>query len=66
MIKAAKDLDQGGGKLIVPLDEKNLRPPGALVFSKMGMQTSRSGNAIYCCETYDNDPAARAIMSLRR
>jgi 3-hydroxyacyl-CoA dehydrogenase/enoyl-CoA hydratase/3-hydroxybutyryl-CoA epimerase len=63
LIKAAKDWIKGGGKAVAPWDEKGFRLPGGPVFSKMGMQLFPAGNAIYRRETYDNYPAARAIMS---
>src|SRR5215207_9680466 len=63
MIKAAKDWIKGGGKAIAPWDEKGFKLPGGPVFSKAGMQMFPAGNAIYRRETYDNYPAARAIMS---
>ncbi|MBR0691640.1 FAD-dependent oxidoreductase [Bradyrhizobium lablabi] len=63
LIKAAKDWIKGGGKPVAPWDEKGFRLPGGPVFSKMGMQMFPAGNAIYRRETYDNYPAARAIMS---
>jgi 3-hydroxyacyl-CoA dehydrogenase / enoyl-CoA hydratase / 3-hydroxybutyryl-CoA epimerase len=63
MIKAAKDWIKGGGKAVAPWDEKGFKLPGGPVFSKMGMQMFPAGNAIYRRETYDNYPAARAIMS---
>src|SRR5256886_14396707 len=63
LIKAAKDWIKGGGKAIAPWDDKAFKLPGGPVFSKMGMQMFPAGNAIYRRETYDNYPAARAIMS---
>jgi 3-hydroxyacyl-CoA dehydrogenase / enoyl-CoA hydratase / 3-hydroxybutyryl-CoA epimerase len=63
MIKAAKDWIKGGGKAVAPWDEKSFRLPGGPVFSKAGMMMFPAGNAIYRRETYDNYPAARAIMS---
>jgi len=63
MITAAKDWIKGGGKAVAPWDEKGFKLPGGPVFSKMGMQMFPAGNAIYRRETYDNYPAARAIMS---
>jgi 3-hydroxyacyl-CoA dehydrogenase/enoyl-CoA hydratase/3-hydroxybutyryl-CoA epimerase len=63
MIQAAKDWIKGGGKAVAPWDEKSFKLPGGPVFSKMGMQMFPAGNAIYRRETYDNYPAARAIMS---
>jgi 3-hydroxyacyl-CoA dehydrogenase / enoyl-CoA hydratase / 3-hydroxybutyryl-CoA epimerase len=63
MVKAAKDWIKGGGKAVAPWDEKGFRLPGGPVFSKTGMMMFPAGNAIYRRETYDNYPAARAIMS---
>jgi 3-hydroxyacyl-CoA dehydrogenase/enoyl-CoA hydratase/3-hydroxybutyryl-CoA epimerase len=63
LIKAAKEWIKGGGKAVAPWDEKGFKLPGGPVFSKMGMQMFPAGNAIYRRETYDNYPAARAIMS---
>src|SRR5689334_5639354 len=63
MIKTAKDWIKGGGKAVAPWDEKGFKLPGGPVFSKNGMMMFPAGNAIYRRETYDNYPAARAIMS---
>jgi 3-hydroxyacyl-CoA dehydrogenase/enoyl-CoA hydratase/3-hydroxybutyryl-CoA epimerase len=63
MIKAAKDWIKGGGKAVAPWDEKGFKLPAGPVFSKAGMMMFPAGNAIYRRETYDNYPAARAIMS---
>ena len=62
LIKAAKDWIKGGGKAVAPWDEKGFRLPGGPVFSKAGMQMFPAGNAIYRRETFDNYPAARAVM----
>ncbi len=62
MVKAAKDWIKGGGKAVAPWDEKGFKLPGGPVFSKAGMMMFPAGNAIYRRETYDNYPAARAIM----
>jgi 3-hydroxyacyl-CoA dehydrogenase / enoyl-CoA hydratase / 3-hydroxybutyryl-CoA epimerase len=63
LIKAAKDWIKGGGKAVQPWDEKGFKLPGGPVFSKNGMMMFPAGNAIYRRETYDNYPAARAVMS---
>src|SRR6516225_7930207 len=63
LIKAAKDWIKGGGKAIAPWDEKGFKLPGGPVFSKAGMMMFPAGNAIYRRETFDNYPAARAVMS---
>src|SRR6201994_3710155 len=63
LIKTAKDWIKGGGKAVAPWDEKGFKLPGGPVYSKAGMMMFPAGNAIYRRETYDNYPAARAIMS---
>jgi 3-hydroxyacyl-CoA dehydrogenase/enoyl-CoA hydratase/3-hydroxybutyryl-CoA epimerase len=63
LIKAAKDWIKGGGKAVAPWDEKGFKLPGGPVFSKGGMMMFPAGNAIYRRETFDNYPAARAVMS---
>src|SRR2546429_5147416 len=63
LIKAAKDWIKAGGKAVAPWDEKGFKLPGGPVFSKAGMMMFPAGNAIFRRETYDNYPAARAIMS---
>ena len=62
LIKTAKDWIKAGGKAIAPWDEKGFKLPGGPVYSKAGMMMFPAGNAIYRKETYDNYPAARAIM----
>ncbi|MBV9564530.1 MAG: enoyl-CoA hydratase/isomerase family protein [Bradyrhizobium sp.] len=62
MIRTAKDWIKGGGKAVAPWDEKGFRLPGGPVFSKGGMMMFPAGNAIYRRETFDNYPAARAVM----
>jgi 3-hydroxyacyl-CoA dehydrogenase/enoyl-CoA hydratase/3-hydroxybutyryl-CoA epimerase len=62
LIKAAKDWIKGGGKAVAPWDDKAFKLPGGPVYSKAGMMMFPAGNAIFRRETYDNYPAARAIM----
>src|SRR6195952_730468 len=62
LIKSAKDWIKGGGKAVAPWDDKAFKLPGGPVYSKGGMMMFPAGNAIYRRETYDNYPAARAIM----
>jgi 3-hydroxyacyl-CoA dehydrogenase/enoyl-CoA hydratase/3-hydroxybutyryl-CoA epimerase len=64
LIKAAKDWIKAGGKGVAPWDEKGFRLPGGPVYSKAGMMTFPPANAIYRRETYDNYPAARAILQV--
>jgi hypothetical protein len=60
--QAAKDWIKGGGKAVAPWDDKAFKLPGGPVYSKAGMMMFPAGNAIFRRETYDNYPAARAIM----
>jgi len=62
LIKTAKDWIKAGGKAVAPWDEKGFKLPGGAVYSKAGMQFFPPANAILRRETYDNYPAARAIM----
>ena len=62
LVKTAKDWIKAGGKAVKPWDEQGFKFPGGLVYSKAGMMTFPPANAIYRRETYDNYPAARAIM----
>jgi len=62
LIKAQRTWIKGGGKAVAPWDEKGFKLPGGPVFSKAGMMMFPAGNAIFRRETYDNYPAARAIM----
>ena len=62
LIKSAKDWIKAGGKAVAPWDEKGFKLPGGAVYSKAGMQFFPPANAIYRRETYDNYPAARAIL----
>jgi 3-hydroxyacyl-CoA dehydrogenase/enoyl-CoA hydratase/3-hydroxybutyryl-CoA epimerase len=64
LVKAAKDWIKAGGKAVKPWDEKGFRLPGGAVYSKAGMMTFPAANAIYRRETYDNYPAARAILQV--
>jgi 3-hydroxyacyl-CoA dehydrogenase/enoyl-CoA hydratase/3-hydroxybutyryl-CoA epimerase len=64
LITAAKEWIKAGGKGVKPWDEKGFKLPGGLVYSKAGMMTFPAANAIYRRETYDNYPAARAILQV--
>ena len=64
LIKTAKDWIKAGGKAKAPWDTEGFRLPAGLVYSKAGMMTFPAANAIYRRETYDNYPAARAIMQV--
>jgi 3-hydroxyacyl-CoA dehydrogenase/enoyl-CoA hydratase/3-hydroxybutyryl-CoA epimerase len=64
LIKASKDWIKAGGKAKAPWDTEGFRLPGGPVYSKAGMMTFPAANAIYRRETYDNYPAARAILQV--
>ena len=64
LVKTAKDWIKAGGKAVAPWDVKGFKYPGGLVYSKAGMMTFPAANAIYRRETYDNYPAARAILQV--
>ncbi len=64
LVNAAKAWIKAGGKAVAPWDEKGFRLPGGPVYSKGGMMTFPAANAIYRRETYDNYPAARAILQV--
>jgi 3-hydroxyacyl-CoA dehydrogenase / enoyl-CoA hydratase / 3-hydroxybutyryl-CoA epimerase len=64
LIKTAKDWIKAGGKAVAPWDVKSFKLPGGPVYSKAGMMVFPPANAIYRRETYDNYPAARAILQV--
>src|SRR5215471_6299514 len=64
LVKAAKDWIKAGGKAKNPWDVDGFRLPGGPVYSKAGMANFPAANAIYRRETYDNYPAARAILQV--
>jgi 3-hydroxyacyl-CoA dehydrogenase/enoyl-CoA hydratase/3-hydroxybutyryl-CoA epimerase len=64
LVKTAKEWIKAGGKAVKPWDEKGFKNPGGPVYSKAGMMTFPPANAIYRRETYDNYPAARAILQV--
>ncbi len=64
LVKTAKEWIKAGGKAEAPWDVKGFRNPGGLVWSKAGLMTFMPANAIYRRETYDNYPAARAILQV--
>ncbi len=64
LVKSAKDWIKAGGKAVAPWDVKGFKLPGGPVYSKAGMMVFPPANAIYRRETYDNYPAARAILQV--
>jgi 3-hydroxyacyl-CoA dehydrogenase/enoyl-CoA hydratase/3-hydroxybutyryl-CoA epimerase len=64
LVKAAKDWIKAGGNPVAAWDVKGFKLPGGPVYSKAGMMVFPPANAIYRRETYDNYPAARAILQV--
>jgi 3-hydroxyacyl-CoA dehydrogenase / enoyl-CoA hydratase / 3-hydroxybutyryl-CoA epimerase len=64
LITAAGDWIKAGGKAKNPWDVEGFRLPGGAVYSKAGMQVFPVANAMYRRETFDNYPAARAVMQV--
>jgi 3-hydroxyacyl-CoA dehydrogenase/enoyl-CoA hydratase/3-hydroxybutyryl-CoA epimerase len=64
VVKTAKAWIKAGGSAKAPWDIDTFRLPGGPVQSKAGMMVFTPANAIYRRETYDNYPAARAIMQV--
>jgi 3-hydroxyacyl-CoA dehydrogenase/enoyl-CoA hydratase/3-hydroxybutyryl-CoA epimerase len=64
LVKAAKAWITTSGTAKAPWDIENFKLPGGPVQSKAGMMVFPPANAIYRRETYDNYPAARAIMQV--
>jgi 3-hydroxyacyl-CoA dehydrogenase/enoyl-CoA hydratase/3-hydroxybutyryl-CoA epimerase len=64
LIKAAKDWIKSGGSATAPWDADGFKLPGGVVYSKAGMNIFPPANAIYRRETFDNYPAAHAIMQV--
>src|SRR5580692_1308460 len=64
LVNAAKAWIKAGGKAKNPWDIDGFKLPGGPVYSKAGMMTFPAANALYRRETYDNYPAARAILQV--
>ena len=64
LIDAARKWIASGGSAQAPWDVEGFRLPGGPVHSKAGMMVFTPANALYRRETYDNYPAARAIMQV--
>jgi len=62
LIAKAREWIRAGGSPIAPWDVEGFRLPGGPVYSKAGMMVFPPANALYRRETYDNYPAARAIL----
>jgi 3-hydroxyacyl-CoA dehydrogenase/enoyl-CoA hydratase/3-hydroxybutyryl-CoA epimerase len=64
LVQKAKDWIKAGGKATAPWDVDGFKLPGGAVYSKAGLMVFPPANALYRRETYDNYPAARAIMQV--
>jgi len=64
LIQKSKDWIKAGGKAVAPWDVDGFKLPGGAVYSKAGMMVFPPANALYRRETYDNYPAARAILQV--
>ncbi len=64
LIRSAKSWIATKGTAAAPWDVEGFRLPGGPVHSKAGMAVFTPANALYRRETYDNYPAARAIMQV--
>jgi 3-hydroxyacyl-CoA dehydrogenase/enoyl-CoA hydratase/3-hydroxybutyryl-CoA epimerase len=62
LVETAKAWIKNGGKGVQPWDVDGFKLPGGPVYSKGGMMVFPPANAIYRRETYDNYPAAKAIL----
>ena len=59
----AKDWVKANPNAKAPWDDPKFKLPSGRVFSPAGMMTWPPANAIYRRETYDNYPAAKAILN---
>jgi 3-hydroxyacyl-CoA dehydrogenase/enoyl-CoA hydratase/3-hydroxybutyryl-CoA epimerase len=64
LVKTAKAWITTRGTAKAPWDIESFKLPGGPVQSKAGMMVFTPANALYRRETYDNYPAARAIMQV--
>src|SRR5580658_3780373 len=64
LVQKSRDWIKAGGTAKAPWDVDGFKLPGGLVYSKAGMMVFPPANALYRRETYDNYPAARAIMQV--
>ncbi|MDT3380410.1 3-hydroxyacyl-CoA dehydrogenase NAD-binding domain-containing protein [Labrys neptuniae] len=62
LVAKAKEWIRDGGSPVAPWDVEGFRLPAGPVYSKAGMMVFPPANALYRRETYDNYPAARAIL----
>ena len=63
IVQRAKDWVKANPGARAPWDDPKFKPPSGKVFSPTGMMIWPAANAIYRRETYDNYPAAKAILA---
>jgi 3-hydroxyacyl-CoA dehydrogenase/enoyl-CoA hydratase/3-hydroxybutyryl-CoA epimerase len=63
IVQRAKDWVKANPQAKAPWDDPKFKLPSGKVFSPVGMATWPPANAIYRRETYDNYPAAKAILN---
>jgi 3-hydroxyacyl-CoA dehydrogenase / enoyl-CoA hydratase / 3-hydroxybutyryl-CoA epimerase len=64
LVQKSKEWIKAGGTAKAPWDTDGFKLPGGAVYSKAGMMVFPPANALYRRETYDNYPAARAIIQV--
>lgn len=62
LVDACRDWIRAGGKGVAPWDAEGFKAPSGRVYSPAGMMIWPAANAIYRRETFDNYPAAKAIL----
>ncbi|MBV8472788.1 MAG: enoyl-CoA hydratase/isomerase family protein [Hyphomicrobiales bacterium] len=63
IVARAKEWVKANPNAKAPWDDPKFKPPSGKVFSPQGMMIWPPANAIYRRETYDNYPAAKAILA---
>src|ERR1700677_4759310 len=63
IVALAKAWVKANSNAKAPWDDPKFRPPSGKVFSPQGMMIWPPANAIYRRETYDNYPAAKAVLT---
>ncbi|HEY1943891.1 MAG TPA: 3-hydroxyacyl-CoA dehydrogenase NAD-binding domain-containing protein [Roseiarcus sp.] len=63
IVARAKEWVKANPAAKAPWDDPKFKPPSGKVFSPQGMMIWPPANAIYRRETYDNYPAAKAILA---
>ena len=64
LVAKAKEWIKAGGSAVAPWDAKGWKAPSGKVQSAAGMMIWPPANAIYRQQTYDNYPAARAVLQV--